>query len=229
VVKLSEAAAKAIGANFLLARAGAHYHDVGKIAKPKYFMENQITLEEKSLHGKLSPYMSATVIKNHVKAGIDLARQHGLPQRVVDFIPQHQGTTLIAWPYREALKRFENSESTDPVREEDFRYPGPKPQSIETAIVMLADSVEATVTGRFSSLSVNEDELRVAVQKTITDRFNDGQFDECNLTLRDLHQIRESFVKTLLSRFHHRLDYPTMPAHSGAAGPSPKRDRIERE
>ncbi|MBN1866448.1 HDIG domain-containing protein [Candidatus Sumerlaeota bacterium] len=228
VCKLSEAAAKAIDANYLLVRAGAYYHDIGKILKPTYFGENQITLEEKSLHGKISPYMSAMVIKNHVKAGIDLARQHRLPQRVIDFIPEHQGTTIISYFYHEALKRFENSESTDPVREDDFRYPGPKPQSVETAIVMLADTVEATVTSRFTSLSVNEDELRMVVKKNVSDRFNDGQFDECELTLRDLHLIRESFVKTLLGRFHHRVKYPSKPSLSGPAAPSVARDRLER-
>ncbi|MFW6303358.1 MAG: HD family phosphohydrolase [Candidatus Sumerlaeota bacterium] len=228
VTKLAEAAAKQIGANYLLVRAGAYYHDVGKILKPKYFSENQISIDEKALHSKLSPYMSAMVIKNHVKAGMELARKHGLPERVVDFIPQHHGTTIIAYFYMEALKRFENSQSTDPVRESDFRYPGPKPQSIETAIVMLADSTEATVTSRFTSLSVNEDALRMCVQKTITDKFSDGQFDECDLTLRDLHLIRESFVQTLLTRFHHRVAYPTKPSRSGPAAPTASRDRLER-
>jgi putative nucleotidyltransferase with HDIG domain len=214
VTKLSEAAARAIGANYLLVRAGAYFHDAGKILKPKYFSENQVTLDDKNLHSKLSPYMSAMVIKNHVKAGIDLANQYRLPQRVIDFIPEHQGTTLITYFHRIALKRFEESQSTDPVREVDFRYPGPKPQSIETAIVMLADSVEATVTSRFTSTTVNEDELRLCVQKTIADKFNDEQFDECDLTLRDLHFLRESFIKTLLSRFHHRVAYPSAPQQS---------------
>ncbi|HUT25980.1 MAG TPA: HDIG domain-containing protein [Sumerlaeia bacterium] len=228
VCKLGEAAARAIGANYLLVRAGAYYHDVGKVLKPKYSGENQISIEEKSLHGKISPYMSAMVIKNHVKAGMELARKHRLPERVIDFIPQHHGTTIIAYFYHEALKRFENSQSTDPVREADFRYPGPRPQSIETAVVMLADSVEATATSRFTSLSVNEDELRVCVQRIIADKFNDGQFDECDLTLRDLHLIRESFIKTLLSRFHHRIAYPSEPSISGPAAPTPKRDRMQR-
>lgn len=229
VMKLSEAAAKAIGANFLLVRAGSLYHDIGKVVKPKYFGENQMSLEEKSLHGKISPYMSAMVIKNHVKAGIEIARKHKLPQRIVDFIPQHHGTTIISFFYHEALKRFENSESTDPVRESDFRYPGPKPQSIETAIVMLADSVEATVTSRFAALSVNEDELYLVVQNSVLSKFNDGQFDQCDLTFRDLEEIRRSFVRTLLSRFHHRVAYPTTPALSGAAAPGARRDRMERD
>jgi cyclic-di-AMP phosphodiesterase PgpH len=231
VTKLAESAAKRIGANYLLVRAGAYYHDVGKIMKPKYFSENQISLDDKALHSKISPYMSAMIIKNHVKAGMDLARKYGLPERVIDFIPQHHGTTIIAFFYMEALKRFENSQSTDPVREADFRYPGPNPQSIETAIVMLADTTEATVTSRFTSLTVNEDALRMCVQKTITDKFSDGQFDECDLTLRDLHQIRESFVQTLLTRFHHRVSYPTKSAPAApqaTTAPGMKRDRHER-
>ncbi|HNY26480.1 MAG TPA: HDIG domain-containing protein [Candidatus Sumerlaeota bacterium] len=229
VCKLSEAAAKAIGANSLLVRAGSYFHDVGKILKPKYAGENAITLEERSLHSKLSPHMSAMIIKNHVKGGIELARKYKLPERVVDFIPQHHGTTIIAFFYVEALKRFENSRSMDPVRESDFRYPGPKPQMIETAIVMLADAVEATATSRFTSLSVNEDELRMCVHKIVTDKFADGQFDECDLTLRDLHVIRESFIKTLLGRFHHRVAYPSRPSRSGPAALVPKRDRLERD
>jgi putative nucleotidyltransferase with HDIG domain len=229
VCKLSEAAAKAIGANSLLVRAGSYFHDVGKILKPKYAGENAITLEERSLHSKLSPHMSAMIIKNHVKGGIELARKYKLPERVVDFIPQHHGTTIIAFFYVEALKRFENSRSMDPVRESDFRYPGPKPQMIETAIVMLADAVEATATSRFTSLSVNEDELRMCVHKIVTDKFADGQFDECDLTLRDLHVIRESFIKTLLGRFHHRVAYPSRPSRSGPAALAPKRDRLERD
>lgn len=229
VCKLAEAAARAIGANHLLVRAGAYYHDIGKTLKPRYFGENQITLEEKSMHSKLSPYMSAMVIKNHVKAGIELAEEYGLPERVADFIPQHHGTTMISYFYNQALQRFENSQSTDPVREEDFRYPGPKPQFIETAIIMLADSVEATVTSRFTSLSINEDELRLCVRKSVQDKFADGQFDECNLTLRDLHVIQETFVKTLLGRFHHRIAYPTTPGLSGPVAPTSKRDRMDRD
>ncbi len=229
VCKLSEAAAKAIGANSLLVRAGSYFHDIGKILKPKYAGENAISLEERSLHSKLSPHMSAMIIKNHVKGGVDLARKYKLPERVVDFIPQHHGTTIIAFFYVEALKRFENSRSMDPVRESDFRYPGPKPQMIETAIVMLADAVEATATSRFTSLSVNEDELRMCVHKIVTDKFADGQFDECDLTLRDLHVIRESFIKTLLGRFHHRVAYPSRPSRSGPAALAPKRDRLERD
>lgn len=229
VCKLAEAAAKTIGANYLLVRAGAYYHDIGKILKPKYSIENTITLEEKGLHSKLSPNMSAMIIKNHVKGGMDLARKYNLPDRVADFVPQHHGTTLIAYFYNEALKRFENSQTTDPVRESDFRYPGPKPQSQETAIVLLADAVEAATTSRFTSLSVNEDELQMSVQRIITDKFADGQFDESDLTLRHLHQIRESFVRTLLGRFHHRIAYPTRPTRPTNANAGPTRDRMDRK
>ncbi|HBF33523.1 TPA: hypothetical protein DDW35_03050, partial [Candidatus Sumerlaeota bacterium] len=228
VTKLAEAAAKAIGANYLLVRAGAYFHDVGKILKPKYFSENQISLDDKSLHSKISPYMSAMIIKNHVKAGIELAKQYHLPEKVLAFIPEHQGTTMITYFYHQAQKRFENSQSTDPVRELDFRYPGPKPQSIETAIVMLADTAEATVTSRFTSLTVNEYELQATIKKTVADKFNDGQFDECDLTLRDLHLIRESFVKTLLARFHHRVAYPTSTPAAPVGTVPMRRDRSER-
>lgn len=212
VTKLAESAAESIGANYLLVRAGAYFHDIGKTVKPKYFSENQVTLEDKKVHSRISPYMSVLIIKNHVKEGIEIARRAGLPQKVIDFIPQHHGTGLIRYFYNEALHRYEDSESMDPVREEDFRYPGPKPQTIEAAIVLMADGVEAIVTSRFTSSQVNENELRRVVKQAIDERFQDGQFDECDLTMRQLGQIRESFVKTLKARFHHRIAYPTLGA-----------------
>ncbi len=221
VTKLAEAAAREIGANYLLVRAGGYFHDIGKIEKPRYFSENQLTQDDRALHAKLSPYMSTLIIKNHVKEGIELAMRargrYKLPREVIAFIPEHQGTSLITYFYRQALRQFQDSESTDPVHEEDFRYQGPRPQSIETAIVMLADSVEATVTAVFTSTNVNEDELRRVVRKSINDKFDDGQFNECDLTLRDLHLISESFVKTLLGRFHHRVQYPDAPKTAAAA------------
>ncbi|MCL5269228.1 MAG: HDIG domain-containing protein [bacterium] len=211
VTKLAEAAAEAIGANYLLVRAGSYFHDIGKMVKPKYYSENQVTLDDKKAHSRLTPYMSVLIIKNHVKEGIELARKAGLPQKVVDFIPQHHGTGLIRIFYTEALKRYENSETVDPVHEEDFRYPGPKPQSVETAIVLLADSVEATAASRFTSGQVNINELRRVVQQTISEKFLDGQFDECDLTLRHLYLIREAFVRTLMARYHFRIAYPAPP------------------
>lgn len=211
VAKLAEAAADAIGANTLLVRAGTYFHDVGKMVKPKYFSENQVTLDDKKTHARLSPYMSVLIIKNHVKEGVELARSFNLPEKIVDFIPQHHGTGLIRYFYQEALSRYENSEAVDPVREEDFRYPGPKPQSIETAIVLLADSVEAISASRFISGQINESELRRTVQLAIGEKFNDGQFDECNLTMSHLYRIREALVAALMARFHFRVAYPTAP------------------
>ncbi|MCD6386693.1 HDIG domain-containing protein [Candidatus Sumerlaeota bacterium] len=208
VAKLGEPAAEAIGANYLLVRAGAYYHDIGKILKPKYYSENQVTPEEKRIHNSISPNMSLLIVRNHVKEGIELAKKYGLPQKIIDFIPQHHGTSLIKYFYQRALQQYSESESNVPVREEDFRYLGPKPQSIEAAIVMLADSVEATITSKLPRPYVSEEEIRRVVHETIVEKFNDGQLDECPLTLRDLHIIRESFISTLKSRLHFRVEYP---------------------
>jgi len=209
VAKLAEAAAEAIGANYLLVRAGAYFHDIGKVLKPRYFSENQLTLEERRTHDKLSPFMSCLIIRNHVKEGMELARSYGLPDKLIDFIPQHHGTCLIRYFYSEAVRQYEESESAEPVRQSDFRYPGPKPQSIEAAIVMLADSVEAIATNRLTRPNIDADDIRRLVIDAIQDKFSDGQLDECHLTLRQLHDIRESMVHTLVGRFHHRVDYPS--------------------
>ncbi len=207
VTKLAEAAADDVGANFLLVRAGAYFHDIGKMLKPKYFTENQVTPEEKRIHSRLSPYMSNLIIKNHVKEGIELGRRHGLPDKVIDFIPQHHGTGLIKYFYHQAIQR---AEANDLVHEDEFRYPGPKPQTKEAAIVMIADSVDAIATAKLSNATVTEDDVRKLVRDTIMDKFGDGQFDEANMTMRDLHLISESFVRSLLSRYHQRIDYPTL-------------------
>jgi len=208
VAKLAEAAAEAIGANYLLVRAGAYFHDIGKAIKPRYFSENQVSPDERRTHEKLTPYLSCLIIRNHVKEGIELGRRYGLSEKVIDFIPQHHGTCLIKYFYHEAVRQYEESESAEPVRESDFRYPGPKPQSIEAAIVMVADSVEATATSRLTRPNIDADDIRHLVLDAIQDKFSDGQFDDCHLTLRQLHEIRESMVRTLLGRFHHRIDYP---------------------
>jgi cyclic-di-AMP phosphodiesterase PgpH len=207
VSKLAESAAEAVNADYLLVRAGAYFHDIGKMRKPKYFSENQVTPEERKVHGRLSPYMSNLIIKNHVKHGIDLARQYRLPEKVVDFIPEHQGTCLIKFFYAQALQK---AEPHGVVQEAEFRYPGPKPQTIEAAIVMLADSVEATATARFTGRTVKEDDIRKLVRDAQLEKFHDGQFDECDMTFQNLHEISESFVRTLLSRYHHRIEYPTV-------------------
>ncbi len=214
VTKLAEAAATAIGVNYLLVRAGCYYHDIGKTRKPEYFTENQITAEDKMRHAELKPQMSTLIIKNHVKEGAEMARRAGVPERIIDFIRQHHGTSVISYFYHKALEAQARGESKEPVRIEDYRYPGPKPQTIEAAIAMLADSVEAIATAKLSARTVREDDIQQIVRTTIFEKFNDGQFDESNLTLRDLNVIREVFVKVLKSRFHTRIDYPKKPSLS---------------
>ncbi|MDZ7265764.1 MAG: HDIG domain-containing protein [candidate division KSB1 bacterium] len=196
---LSEAAAEAIGANSLLARVGAYYHDIGKLEKPEYFVENQ--RGGKNPHDKLAPTMSRLIIINHVKRGIEIAESNGLPRELRDFIPQHHGTNLISYFYRKAQERNNESE----IQETSFRYPGPKPQTKETGIVMLADGVEAAARSlREPSVS----RIRALVSQIIAQRFTAGELDECPLTLRDLNQIKESFERTLTGIFHGRLQYP---------------------
>jgi putative nucleotidyltransferase with HDIG domain len=201
VGSLAEAAAEEIGANPLLARVAATYHDIGKITKPEYFVENQETRDNR--HEKLSPSMSALILASHVKDGAEVAKDHRLPRRVVDIIRQHHGTRLITFFYSKAKEMEDPSVQT--VDERDFRYPGPKPQSREAALIMLADAVEA------ASKVLTEPtpaRIRGLVQKIINDIFIDGQLDESNLTLRDLHQIARSFTRTVTGILHHRIDYP---------------------
>ncbi len=198
---LAEAAAEAIGANPLLCRVGAYYHDIGKMTKPLYFVENET--DSKGRHGKLRPSLSSLVIVSHVKAGVELGRVYGLPPAVVELIPQHHGTRLVTFFYQKA-KRTQDPELGE-VREEAFRYPGPKPQTREAAILMLADAVEAaarTLTertpGRFQAL----------VRTIVNAIFADGQLNECELTFRELRLIEESFIRGLSGIYHHRVDYP---------------------
>lgn len=208
VAKLAESAATAIGVNYLLVRAGCYFHDIGKMAKPEYFTENQLTAEDKKRHNELKPQMSTLIIKNHVKEGLELARRHNLPPVVTAFIAEHHGTTLIEYFHRKAQRQYEEGILKEPVREEDYRYAGPRPQTIESALVMLADTVEATATAKLSGMTVREEDIRQIVRNAIAVKFGDNQFDDCNLTMRDLNLIRESFIKTLRSRFHARIDYP---------------------
>ncbi|MCC5874978.1 MAG: HDIG domain-containing protein [Candidatus Sumerlaeia bacterium] len=231
VAKLAEAAATEIGVNYLLVRAGCYFHDIGKVRKPEFFTENQNSPEDKQRHDSLKPIMSARVIMNHVKEGAEMARAYGLPIRIIDFITQHHGTSIIQYFYMKAQKAHESGEVKEAPRQEDYRYPGPKPQTIEAAIVMLADSVEATATAKLSSRTVREDEIRKIVYDTILEKFNDGQFDECNLTLRDLTVIRQTFIRVLKSRFHTRIDYPKKsPAQGARKQPRDKsKDRISKE
>jgi putative nucleotidyltransferase with HDIG domain len=198
---LAEAAAEAIGVNSLLVRVSAYYHDIGKIKKPAYFIENQ--MEALNRHDKLSPSMSSLIVTSHVKDGVELAKENNLPAPIIDIIRQHHGTCLITYFYQKA-KDAENPKLEE-VREQEYRYTGPKPQSKEAAIVMLADAVEAA-----SKTLTDPTPARVQgmVKRIINNIFVDGQLEECDLTLRDLHQIAKAFVRILTGIFHHRVEYP---------------------
>jgi putative nucleotidyltransferase with HDIG domain len=196
---LAGAAADTIGANVLLVRVGAYYHDIGKLAKPEYFTENQMMSDNK--HDDLEPSLSKLVILNHVKDGVELAEKAHLSPRIVDFIQQHHGTSLIHYFYQRAL---EDNTAGD-ASEEDYRYPGPKPQSKETAIVMLADAVEGATRSLEEHTPVKIEET---VRKVVNNKFIDAQLDECDLTLREIELICESFAKTLSAMYHTRVKYP---------------------
>ena len=199
-----ESAADAVGANTVLARVGAYFHDVGKLRKPLYFVENQFG--EENRHDKLSTSMSALIIRSHVKDGIDLARKHGLPEPIVDMIPQHHGTSLIEYFYEKAcreLKEEDESESTE-VDRSLYTYPGPKPQTREAGILMLADSIEAAA----RTLSEpTADRIQGMVQKLINKIFASGELNECELTLQDLHRIAKCFTRVLTGIYHQRIAY----------------------
>lgn len=204
VSNMVEAAAQAIEANSLLAKVSAYYHDIGKMRKPLYFIENQRGQENR--HEKLAPSMSSLILISHVKDGVELAKKYGLGQEIMDVIRQHHGTSLITFFYQKARTQAEKKGGkASSVKEEDFRYPGPKPQTKEAALVMLADVVEAA-----SKTLADPTGARIQgmVQGIINKVFSDGQLDECDLTLKDLHEIARSFNKTLLGIFHHRIEYP---------------------
>jgi putative nucleotidyltransferase with HDIG domain len=200
VGNLAEAACESIGANALLARIGSYYHDIGKIEKAEYFSENETSVRSK--HERLKPSMSSLVIGNHVKEGVDLAQRYHLNRQVIDIIQQHHGTSLMYFFYKRAL---EEMAADGPLKEQDYRYLGPKPQTKEAAVVLLADSVEA------SSRTLSDPtpgKIRNMVQRIINNKFIDNQLDECDLTLRDLYKISEAFVRVLIAAFHVRTEYP---------------------
>ena len=206
---ISEAGAEAIGRNGLLCRVGAYYHDIGKINKPGYFVENE--MGSTSRHKELSPAMSHLIIVGHVKDGIEMAKEYGLPGVLRQFIETHHGTTLVEHFYNEAKKqKTQNSKSKtdDAPSESEFRYPGPKPRTKEAAIVMLADAVEGAVR---SLPEVTAPRIEAVVHNMAMRRLQDGQFDECELSLRELSQIEASISKTLAVHYHSRIAYPKAP------------------
>ncbi|HEY0738563.1 MAG TPA: HDIG domain-containing protein [Herpetosiphonaceae bacterium] len=222
VSNLAEVAAENIGADPLLARVGAYYHDVGKILRPYFFTDNQH--ERANVHEVLDPKTSATIIIDHVREGAKLAREHGLPEQVVDFIPQHHGTNLVSFFYQRALQEDGDTDI------EEFRYPGPKPQTREAGIMMLADGVEATVRARVQSGKLRagrptDDErsqrgtqtIGEVVEQIVNERLQSGQLDECPLTMRDIAIIKESFINTLQGIYHPRVDYPQQSEHAAGA------------
>jgi putative nucleotidyltransferase with HDIG domain len=200
VGNLVEAAAEAIHANPLLAKVAAYYHDIGKVSKPLYFIENVRGGDNK--HDKLSPSMSALILIAHVKEGVELAKEYRLGTPIVDIIRQSHGTSLISFFYQKAKTQSLDSAA---IKEQDFRYPGPKPQTREAGLVLLADAVEA------ASRTLSDPtpaRIQGLVQKIINNIFIDGQLDECELTLKNLHEIAKSFNRVLNGIYHHRIDYP---------------------
>ena len=207
VSNMVEATAENIHCNPLLAKVSAYYHDIGKINKPLYFVENQVRGDNR--HEKLAPSMSSLILISHVKDGVELAKQNRLGKEIIDIVQQHHGTSLISYFYQKAkeqIKQIKKKEGkSTPVKEENFRYPGPKPQTKEAGLVLVADKVEAA-----SRTLVDPTPARIQgmVQKIINNVFSDGQLDECELTLKDLNQVAKSFTKTLSGIFHSRIEYP---------------------
>lgn len=201
VANLAETAANNIGADSLLARVGAYYHDIGKMRRPYFFIENHMGRENP--HDKLSPTLSALIIKTHIKEGVELAKEYNLPSQIIDIIKQHHGTNLISYFYQQALEDNKH----DGIEESDFRYEGPKPQSKEAAIIMLADISEAAVRSKKFN-KANHNRIEGLIRELIRNKLIEGQLDESDLSLGDLNIITESFVKVLSGIYHQRIDYP---------------------
>lgn len=193
-----ESAAEAIGAKSILARVGAYYHDIGKSIEPQVFVENQLG---SNIHDDLNPRESVQLIINHVKAGINLANEHNLPQEVIDFIPMHHGTMVISYFYEKAKELL----GDEKVSEDEFRYPGPKPNSKETALVMLADACESAVR---SMEQPDKQKVENIISNIFKQRLEDGQLDHSPITFGELHKIKESYVSTLIGQHHRRIRYP---------------------
>jgi hypothetical protein len=228
VGNMVEAAAKSIGANALLAKVAAYYHDIGKTKKPLYFIENQFDCENR--HEKLAPSMSSLVLISHVKDGIELARQNRLGRRITDIISQHHGKSFISFFYNKAVEAREKARSIKgadlpPINMDDYRYPGPKPQTKEAGLVMLADVVEAACR---SLTDPTPARIQGMVNRLINNIFIDGQLDECELTLKDLHSIAKHFNQILATVHHKRIEYPN-PGSCEAKGKADAVDPNHRE
>jgi cyclic-di-AMP phosphodiesterase PgpH len=199
VANLADAACEAIGANGLLARVGCYYHDIGKTRRPNFFIENQ--MHHDNPHDRLQPDKSANIIISHVTDGSEILKKHNMPKEIIQIAEQHHGTTLLKFFYHKALQGEEN------IKEEDYRYPGPKAQTKESAVIGLADSVEAAVR---SLRQPTPETIESLVKKIVSDRLQDGQLNECDLTLKELETVSHSFCETLKGIFHSRIEYPEM-------------------
>ncbi|MDE5413899.1 HD family phosphohydrolase [Alkalihalobacterium chitinilyticum] len=206
VGNLAEAACESIGANGLLARVGSYYHDIGKTKRPHFFIENQMKIDNP--HDKISPQLSKTIIISHPYDGADMLKEYKMPKEIIDIAEQHHGTTLLKYFYHKA-----NQETDQTIPEEQFRYPGPKAQTKEAAIVGIADCIEAAVR---SLTKPTPDKILAMIRKIVTDRLEDGQFNECDLTLKELDKVAVSMYETLQGTFHSRIEYPEDPKEKGA-------------
>jgi cyclic-di-AMP phosphodiesterase PgpH len=204
---LAEAAAEAVGANAVLARVGCYFHDIGKIRRPHFFVENQAEIG--NIHENLSPTTSSDILNQHVTEGVQLLEQYHFPGAIKDIVQQHQGTTVKKYFYRQALEQGLD------VREDDFRYPGPRPRSKVAAIVMMADTVEASTR---TLKDRSSDGIRQHVHRMVQGFIRDGQLDECDLSFRDLGRIEESFSNMVVSIYHARIEYPAAPTEAQAPG-----------
>ena len=216
VASLAESAAEAIGANGLLCRVAAYYHDVGKIHKADYFVENQQPGQQ-NRHINLTPSVSFLIIKGHVADGAELAREYNLPASIQPFIAQHHGTTLVEYFYQQARQQQERrGEDPEAIGETEFRYPGPLPQSKEVAILMLSDAAESATRAMKQPTPGG---IETLVHDLAMRRLTDGQFDDCGLTFRELARVERSLVKTLMSLYHGRIAYPSTAAITNAPAP----------
>ncbi len=220
---LSEAGANAIGANGLLCRVGGYYHDVGKMKRPDFFVENQ---RKENVHGRLSPSLSALIITAHVRDGLELAKQHRLPKEIRDIIAEHHGTTLIRYFYHQALMDCGGADEAPPGLEERFRYPGPRPQSRESAVVMLADTVEAATR---TLDKPSPERLEAMIHSLVHDKLDDGQMDACDLTFKDIKSIMDAFMHVLRAMMHERIDYPQLPKNATGSPMEVVRDDLRPE